>query len=237
MPLSDDVQALADRTLSALDATHDYYTYTKRMWRLLQQVVKEGRRFSFRNMATGTRVDEQGLFGRVPGYIADHLLSSTFQDFVSRFEDFFFDLLRLWLAAYPGSLSRKQVEMGIVLRAPDKTAIIASMIDKEVNELKYERVGDWFEYLHRLAHIQASAAEMEKIAEIKASRDILVHNNGMANAMYVAKSGNLARFQDGERLRISETYQQESWSTIQNVIADLAAAAITKASPKPGPTN
>jgi hypothetical protein len=42
MALADDIQALTDRTLSALAASHDYYTYTKRVWRLLQQIVKDG---------------------------------------------------------------------------------------------------------------------------------------------------------------------------------------------------
>src|SRR5438552_16590591 len=99
MALADDIQALTTRTLSALHASHDYHTYTKRVWRLLQQIVKEGRKFNFRNPATGTRVDEQGLLGRTQLYIADYLMSATFQHFVSLFEDFFFELLRNWLAA------------------------------------------------------------------------------------------------------------------------------------------
>ncbi|MEX2138077.1 MAG: hypothetical protein WD894_02365 [Pirellulales bacterium] len=94
MALADEIQALAARTQSALDASHDYYTYTKRVWRLLQQLVKEGRKFSFRNPTTGTRVDEQVLFGRAQLYITDYLVSFTFQHFVSLFEDFFFGLQR-----------------------------------------------------------------------------------------------------------------------------------------------
>src|SRR5947208_3405264 len=100
MTLADDIQALASRTLSALDASHDYFTYTKRVWRLLQQVVKEGRTFSFRNPTTGTRVDEQMLRGRAQLYVTNYLAASTFQHFVSLFEDYFFGLLRSWLAAY-----------------------------------------------------------------------------------------------------------------------------------------
>src|SRR5579885_33058 len=114
MDLADEMQALANRTLSALDESHDYYTYTKRVWRLLQQIVREGRRFTFRNLTTGTRVDEQVLLGRAQRYVTDYLTSFTFQHFVSLFEDFFFGLLRSWLAAYPGSLSRKQVEMSAI---------------------------------------------------------------------------------------------------------------------------
>lgn len=230
MALAAEIEALASRTLSALDASHDYYTYTKRVWRLLQQIVKEGRKFSFRNLTTGTRVDEQVLLGRAQLYLTDYLMSSTFQHFVSLFEDFFFGLLRQWLAAFPGSLSKKQVEIGAVLKAPDKAAIILTVVDKELNDLKYERVADWFAHFERLANLGCPATEeIEKLAEIKASRDILVHNNGVVNAIYIGKAGKCARYHNGEKLEIPEQYHRESWETIKKVVHDLSAAAVAKA--------
>jgi hypothetical protein len=234
MALTDDIQALTTRTLSALDASHDYYTYTKRVWRLLQQIVKEGRKFTFRNLTTGTRVDEQVLLGRAQLYVTDYLMSSTFQHFVSLFEDFFFGLLRQWIAAYPDSLSGKQVKIGAVLKAPDKAAIILTVVDKELNDLKYERVADWFARLELLAELGCpTTAEIEKLAEIKASRDILVHNHGVVNAIYVGKAGRWARYHDGERLEIPEQYHRDSWETIKKVVHELSAAAAAKARHSP----
>lgn len=232
MALSDDVQALATRTLLALEASHDYYTYTKRVWRLLHQLVKEGRTFTFRNPATGTSVDHHALLGRTQLYVTDYLTSSTFQHFVSLFEDFVFELLRLWLASYPGSLSKKQIEMSAVLKAPDKSAIVLAVVEKELNELKYERLADWFTYLDRLARLGCPTAdEIETLTEIKASRDILVHNNGIANATYTAKAGVKARHRDGEKLEIPEQYHRASWESIHKVVRDLSAAVIGKLSP------
>jgi len=229
MALADDIQSLTSRTQSALGAIHDYYTYTKRVWRLVQEIVNEGRRFTFRNPATGTQVDERVLLGLAQPYVDDYLMSSTFQHFVSLFEDFLFALLRYWLAAYPGSLSKKQVEMGAVLKAPDKTAIVLTVVDKELNELKYERLADWFAYLDRLANLGCPTLdEIEKLAEIKASRDILVHNNGVANATYVSKAGIRARYRDGEKLEIQEHYHLASWETINKVVRDVSAAALAK---------
>jgi|SRR5665213_3150397 len=230
MALADDIQALTLRTLSSLGSSHDYYTYTKRVWNLLQQDVEEGRKFNFRNPTTGSRVDEQALLGRAQLYVDDYLTSSSFQHFVALFEDFIFELLRYWLAAYPASLSRKQVEMAAILEAPDKSAIILTVVDKELNERKYERLADWFVYLERLARLGCPTAdEIEKLAEIKASRDVLVHNNGIANATYVAKSGSAARYKDGEKLKIPETYHRASWETINKVVRDVSSAAIAKA--------
>lgn len=230
MILADELRVLADRSLAALDARHDYYVYTKRVWRLLQQIVKEGRKFTFRNLTTGTRIDEQVLLGRAQLYVTDYLMSSTFQHFVSLFEDFFFGLLRSWLAAYPGSLSKKQVAMGAVLKAPDKAAIVLTAVEQELNELKYARMADWFAYLERLTNLGCpTAQEIEKLTEIKASRDILVHNSGVANAIYVEKAGSRARCHDGGALELPEQYHRESWETIKKAVHDLSTAAIAKA--------
>jgi hypothetical protein len=232
MALAEDVRRLANRTISALDASHDYFTYTKRVWRLLEQVVKEGRHFNLQNRATRSRMSERDLVAKAPLYISDYLVTSTFQHFVLLFEEFFFDLLRLWLASYPHSLSKKQLEFSTVLKASDKAGIVLSVVDKELNELKYERLADWFAYLDRLVKLGCpTTGEIEKLAEIKASRDILVHNKGIANAAYVSKAGGRARYRDGEPLEVSEPYHLASWEMIKKVVSDISAAAIAKARP------
>ncbi len=230
MGLGDDIRDLAERNLSALDASHDYYTYTKRVWRLVQQIVREGRKFTFRNLDTGNKVDEQALRSRAQLYVTEYLVSSTFQQFVAIFEEYLFDLLRLWLAAHPASLFKKQIDLGTVLKARDTSALLMTMIDKELNELKYERVGDWFAYLERLVKLGCPTPdEIEKLAEIKASRDILVHNKGIANAVYAAKAGSRVRGGVGDVLRFSEQYHRESWEMIKKVIRDISDAARRKA--------
>jgi hypothetical protein len=230
MVLADDIRDLAGRSLAALDDCHDYFTHTKVVWRLLQQIVGEGRKFTLLNKTTGTVIDQQALVNLTQRYVTDYLASFTFQHFVSLFEEFFFDLLHLGLVADPGSLAKKQLEFGIVLKAPDRAAITHAVVDKELNELKYERVTDWFEYLEKLVKLGCPTTdEMEKIAEIKASRDILVHNKGMVNASYLLKAGKRARYKEGERLKIPEPYHRESWQTIGKVIRDISDAAIKKA--------
>jgi uncharacterized protein YdeI (YjbR/CyaY-like superfamily) len=103
-------------------------------------------------------------------------------------------------------------------------------VDKELNELKYEKLSDWKAYLERLVKLGCPTTdEIEQLAEIKASRDILVHNNGIANATYISKAGNRARYNDGERLEIPEQYHRASWETTNKVIRDISGAAIVKA--------
>lgn len=229
MALADDLRKLRDYSLAALDASHNYYAHSQAVWHLLDVSVTEGRKFTLHNPTTGLHVDEQSLLDLSSKYLANYLRAFTFQHFVSLFEDFFFDLLRLWLAAFPGSLSAKQIDFGTILQAPDKAAITLAVVDRDLNELKYKRVADWFAYLEKLVKLGCpSAEEVERIAEIKASRDILAHNKGIANAIYVAKAGTCARYRAGETLEIPQAYHRESWETLRKVVQDVSEAAVGK---------
>jgi hypothetical protein len=71
--------------------------------------------------------------------------------------------------------------------------------------------------------------EIDRIGEAKASRDILAHNRGLANQIYLLKAGKFARFADGQKLDIPEHYHRETWELIRKVIADVFGAAAAKA--------
>jgi hypothetical protein len=117
-------------------------------------------------------------------YVTGYLASATFQDFVALFERFIFDFLTAWLAAYPASLSGNQLKFRTVLEAADRNEIVAAVVRKEVQDLAYQRVADWFAYVERIAQLDCPSQDViERLAEIKASRDVLVHNRGIANAI------------------------------------------------------
>src|SRR5216684_3823947 len=120
MPLSTDIRTLRDQTLIDLSATHDYFFDTQFAWRDLRNGIAAGASFQYQNPSTGTVTDHANLSSKVDGYIARQLAEATFQQFISIFEGFFFDFLRLWLTAYPRSLIGKKVDFKAILEAPDK---------------------------------------------------------------------------------------------------------------------
>ncbi len=153
----------------------------------------------------------------------------TFQQFISIFENFLFELLRLWLLAYPQSLAGKKVDFKTVWDAPNKDAIALLVVNKELNELLYERPAGWFAYLEGKVKLGCpTASEIDRIAEAKASRNVLIHNRGVASKTYEAKAGALARYKDGQRIDIPEHYHRETWELLRKVITDVANAAIAK---------
>lgn len=170
------------------------------------------------------------LLAKVQGYVTGHLAEATIQQFLAIFENFFFNLLRLWLLAYPQSLQGKQVDFKVVLDALDKDSIIGFMVNKELNEVLYKRPGEWFAYLDSKVKLACPTRyEIDRLAEAKASRDVLTHNQGIVNKNYLAKAASLARFREGERLDIPEPYHRQTWELLCKLVADLSDAAMAKA--------
>lgn len=230
MLLIDDIQALRDRVLDELNAAHDYFTDTKSAWHIVHNAIMSGYTFSVDNLVTGTVTTQADLLGKSRGYVASQLAEATFQQFISIFENFIADLLRLWLLAYPRSLSGKMVDFTTILDAPDKDAITLLVVNKEVNDVFYGRPAAWFEYLERRAKLGCPAAdEIDRIAEAKASRDALVHNRAIAGNDYESKAGRYARYNVGQRIEIPDHYHRETWELIRKIAGDLSSAAAAKA--------
>lgn len=229
MALADELESLRDRVLQELNAAHDYYTDTKIAWDIVGRAIADGRTFSIRNMTTGTVTTHVELAGKLRGYVVEQLAEATFQQFISIFENYFFELVRLWLTAYPKNLIGKKVDFKDVLDAPDKDAITARVVSKEVNEILYDRPTAWFDYLEEKANLGCpTKEEINKVAEAKASRDVLVHNRGVASKTYESKAGILARYKEGHRIDIPEHYHRETWELIRKVVTDISNAAIAK---------
>jgi hypothetical protein len=128
MALVDDIRALRNRVLADLNAALDYYTDTKYAWGIVRKAIRNGDTFAIRSKATRTLTTHSQLYAKSRGYVAEQLAEATFQQFISLFENNFFELLRLWLTAYPQNLIGKSVEFKVVLNAPDKDAIVALVV-------------------------------------------------------------------------------------------------------------
>jgi hypothetical protein len=226
------IQSLKTKFLSDLDKVYDYYNETKEAWQIIQSSVRQGMTFEIKNSLTGSVTDQDQLAAKARDYVAYQLSESTFQQVVTIFEAFFFDLLRIWLQANPNSLNSHKIDAKTILEQPDKDSIVDFIIEKELNEIKYKRISEWFDHLDRLIPVKKHFVnhEIDKLAEIRASRDILVHAQGIVGSIYKTKVGHFARYQEGEQLEISELYLIESWTLTQAVITQLGDILIQKLS-------
>lgn len=230
MPLADDIRALRDRTLAELTATHDYFFQSEVAWRLADQTVSATPTLSFQNPATGTTVTGSQLATLATSYVANHLTESTFQQFLSVFEVFIADLLRLWFAAFPRAIGSKTVKLEDALDAGDLDTLVSRLINHEIAEVTYKSPRTVFEYMGRRMGLNLpSVAEIDQLAEAKATRDVLIHNRGVVDNGYLMKAASLARHTAGQRIDIPKPYHRTTWELIQKLVADLADSAAAKA--------
>jgi hypothetical protein len=230
MTLRSDLEQIRDRALAALKDAHDYYSYTEGAWRTLQLAVRDGLKFTLRNVVTNSTITEGDFVARAQRYVAEDLASASLQKFVSLFENFLFDVLRLWLLTYPAQLSGRQLSGKEILAKPDKDAIVDALVDKELRDIFYDRPANWFDYLRRHAGIdRPTEQDADQFAEVKATRDVLVHGGGVINAYYLDKAGALARGQAGHPLNVPEPYHRDSWTLIDRMVRGIGDALAAKA--------
>ena len=174
---------------------------------------------------------QSDLSRRARGYVTRQLTEATFQQFISTFESYFFDLLRLWLTAYPQSLGGRKVDFKAVLDAPDKDSITHLVISKELNEVLYERPAEWFAYLQEKVKLGCpSAIEIEQIAEAKATRDVLIHNRGSPAGPMRSRQAASPGSRPAKRSTSRIITTGNVWSLFRKLVSDLSAAAIAKVS-------
>jgi len=153
----------------------------------------------------------------------DYFLDMVHQHQISLFETLIFDIFRALLKDRPERLpARKQIDYTTILKAPDRESIIDALIERELNEIKYKNVRDWFACVQNFCSAcKFDEEEISRIAEAKATRDLLVHNSGIINHVYLTKADKYARGALGEKISVAGTYTLDIWKLLSKVLLAL----------------
>ncbi len=231
MTLSLEIQQLRDSHLEELDHCLRYVRDTEYAWLILQQLATQRKAISIRDQPTKQPRNLSELVARAEHYTTVYLAESALERIVAIFEDFFFELLRLWLLEHPRSLEKKQLEFSTVLDATDITSIKSAVIERELLDLKYQRVEKWFRFLQeRIGIALPVEGVIEMFVEMKARRDVITHSRGIVTGIYMQKVGTNAKYSLGERIEVTDSYLDNSSTTLKGLIAQLANATLTRAS-------
>src|SRR5438105_1592048 len=167
MAVQDDLRGIADRAHGELNSVHDFFEHSRTVWRSFEIFVDEGHKLTAENRATGTQIDQDGLIKLAPKYTRDYLSTFTFRQFVSAFEVFLFNFLHRLLLHNPWQFAKSQLEFEVVLKAGDRDEIISGMILKQLNELKYDTLREWFVAVEKAVNLGCPTAdEIETLAEV-----------------------------------------------------------------------
>lgn len=230
--MNSSISALTKKSVEELDDIYGFVAYNNLVYKLYRDSVANGFKITAELPHVNQSVDQNALRDKLDHYSKTYLRELGFQLSASVFEVWLFDVLRI-LLINPNRLNKKRkVDVADVISARSLEDLTRTVIDAELNEIRYRKPAEWFEYLASFANIGApSAHDIERVSEIKASRDILAHNNGIANQIYLHKSGPLARVKEGEPIQISTEYFNDSWKhlrkvveTVGNLVADRVSA-------------
>jgi len=225
--IADEINSLEQRAKNDLDDLVNFGAHIYLIWKHFKVWVHEGNTLKSKNTKTGTEVTERDLIKLFARYRTTYLLGLSFVQLVTIFDAFLFDFLRLLLTNDPRHLAqKKQIEVGVALSAADRAALVLLIAERELNELKYDRPKVWFDYMDKIVKLKCPTEdEIERIAEMKAARDLIIHNSGIVNKIYMDKAGTKARYATGDKVAIDRPYFDDTWALAKKLVDDIAAAA------------
>jgi hypothetical protein len=153
-------------------------------------------------------------------YLAVHQLTvNTLIHLVTLVETMLGDVVRLVVVRYPQKLSGKRnLPIQAVLESTSLEEVHLRATDALLNELTYKSPADFAEAIQPLLSINLlECPAFHKYVEVKATRDIFVHNSGISNDVYIRKAGSHVRAKAGTLLPADIDYFLESYENCLQV--------------------
>ncbi|OYY94170.1 MAG: hypothetical protein B7Y41_07530 [Hydrogenophilales bacterium 28-61-23] len=147
-------------------------------------------------------------------FLAFHQLSiNALVQLVTLIETMLSDVVRAVVVRYPQKLGGKRsVPLQVVLEATSLEEVHIRATDTFLNELAYKSPGEFSESVAQLLSVNLlECPAFHRYMEIKATRDIFVHNSGIANDVYIRKAGSHSRVKSGMDLPADIQYFLESY--------------------------
>lgn len=119
----------------------------------------------------------------------------------------------------------KKFDVDDILNSNDKEQIVEKIIKQNLINLFYAGPVKQKEYFIKVLGIEVDDALWDAWFEIKASRDIIVHNSGVINALYINKSGLNSRGVENSNLIIDGNYFSTCIAKMKSFIGKCTTSA------------
>lgn len=147
---------------------------------------------------------------------------------VSITEDYLANVLKLMLRAYPERLERglkngpsdAEIHLGELLRK-SKEEILEDWVRSRILSAIYASPSAYLRYTKHVLEIEIDQCVMFAFVETKATRDVLVHSQGIVDQRYLEKATSRARAKRGEPITIDKSYFGSSIATMKALIMSI----------------
>lgn len=123
------------------------------------------------------------------------------------------DILRRILIEYPNKIpNKRKIDVEKALNASSLEEIKLYIVDNILNDIAYKSPKDYADEFNKYVGVNLLENPIfHKYIELKATRDIHIHNNGIANEIYRAKAGVMARINTDTFLPVTVQYFLQSY--------------------------
>lgn len=92
-----------------------------------------------------------------------------------------------------------------LVTAPDKDRLLQRMFSDHLDNVFRQRPSVYLAYIVKIIGVRDDPSFLDYY-EIAATRDLIVHNNCVVNALYIEKAGKKARAALGEKVEVNQDY-------------------------------
>jgi hypothetical protein len=235
--LLEKIAANQTRHCNLLKDNRAYYFNSVRIW-WAYNAQREAEMDSAQHLRL-SEAEHVGFSEKSPNdVLRDYLRPSVFKNFLSIYELFINNLLSLWLKAHPGILNERSISFRDFYHASSKERVIDEIIEREIIGILYKNPRDVIHFIYRkfLGKNYCDSLTHDMIAglaELKALRDVLEHNDGRINKPYLEKAGDKKRGNDGESIEISDDILLESYELLTQMMEIISSDFRTKLETNP----
>jgi len=172
--------------------------------------------------ARRTDKELQGIFA---SFLDRELYASLLATMVSTTESFLFEVLEHVLRLYPRKLTvtpqgnqvGRDIPIALLFESPDLPALVRSVIQSRLHSLAYASPRQYLAYFKEVTGVNTEEQAFSAFIEIKATRDLIIHNRGVINDVYLGKAGDCPRGRDGDRIAIDKAYFKHAVAQMKRV--------------------
>lgn len=151
-------------------------------------------------------------------------------------EDYLHGVLKCILRLFPeklklsvdGRQAERNIELDVVLGSSTVDDILDVVIRRQLLSVFYGSPERYFQYIESVLSIKIEKELKDSFREIKATRDIIVHNSGVANDVYGEKAGAKARSRPGEPLKNDKAYFGEAIHVMKKLTHSIFSNTLAK---------
>ena len=148
---------------------------------------------------------------------------------VSRFEFYLADVLGEYLRRSPEKLLRgpkggdsaRSVPLQSVLESASLAELYEELIEQRIQAIFYAEPKEYCAYFNAISELGLTEKDFEQFFEVKATRDLVVHNSLLVNELYKKKAGALSRGDIGDRLKVKKDYFEGALSAMKTMSSTI----------------